>query len=350
MSRDKAQGAPPDWRRTYWQVCLPATGVLVTACLYALINGTLLANTAPPDPLDLKVRVFEKKTEDRKDDPKKANGTKATIPVWHEVGTVNAAAGKFEQRHRYLDVQARQLTYLTTWSVMNLLQGALAVVVLAVSAGTIRKYWRRGKDNQVLWVALLILLGSLGLLGLLQCTSVIDLTLSRSLYGVLNEEIRKATDLAGRAGFVTTLGDLSVALVIVVMPFSLCVLLHSSEKAEGRFDRLQLSMYCTALLLVVGAIQVSFQSRGPALFFDDHTSLEQIAQIALSRGLLVGAIFSIALAFVFLPAGPVLRGQESDRIEGNAIASKWNWFTELFAVFAPVAAALPVGKLFELLQ
>jgi hypothetical protein len=46
-------------RDTYWQVCLPATGIVVTACLYALVNGLLLANTAPTDPLNLKVRVFD---------------------------------------------------------------------------------------------------------------------------------------------------------------------------------------------------------------------------------------------------------------------------------------------------
>jgi hypothetical protein len=179
---------------------------------------------------------------------------------------------------------------------------------------------------------------------------VIDLTLARSAHGELEVKIREATQLAAPVRLVTGFGNVSVGLVIVVLPFSLCVLLHSGQPVGERFGRLQLLMYCTALLLAVGAIQVSFQSRWPALFFDDHTNLEQIAQTALSRGLLVGATFTIASAFVFLPVGSALRGQESDLGKGNAIVSRWNWFTELFAVLAPVAAALPFGKLFDLLQ
>jgi hypothetical protein len=151
-----------------------------------------------------------------------------------------------------------------------------------------------------------------------------------------------------RSELLTTTGNVSVALVIFVVPFALCVLLHSRESETKRFERLQLLMLSTALLLVSGAVQVSVQSRWPALFFDDSTNLDQIAQIALSRGLLVGSVFSTALAFIFLPAGATLHAQAFYGKDNNDIASRWSWFTQLFSVLAPLIAAVPISKLFEL--
>jgi hypothetical protein len=86
------------------------------------------------------------------------------------------------------------------------------------------------------------------------------------------------------------------------------------------------------------------------LFFDDDTSIQSVAQMATGAGLLVGAVFTAASGLVFLPAGFLLY---SEGAASGALAPKSNgknWFTEIIAILAPVLTALPIAKLFEVVQ
>jgi hypothetical protein len=104
-------------------------------------------------------------------------------------------------------------------------------------------------------------------------------------------------------------------------------------------------MYWTAFLLVVGVIQVTYQNRLPALFFDDEFNVQKIGQMASGTGLLIGGMFSVAMALVFLPAGFVLEAKRPPSVTDE---NKKAWFTEIVAVLAPVLTALPISKLFDI--
>src|SRR5262249_25078008 len=160
------------------------------------------------------------------------------------------------------------------WTVLNLLQGALTIALVALSVGAICAYWRKEywilwhKEYCAVWIAAAIIAGGVGMLALLDGREVIDVTLKNSLHGILNSQILDAVHLQSVADIVNKLGNLSIVVVTLMVPFCLCVLLRSSEKPEQRFERLQSLMYWTAILLVTGAVQVSYQSRWPMLFFD----------------------------------------------------------------------------------
>jgi hypothetical protein len=141
----------------------------------------------------------------------------------------------------------------------------------------------------------------------------------------------------------------SVAAVVVITPLALCLLLYSPEvdRAE-RVHRFHHLMYWTAFLLVVGVIQVIYQNRMPALFFDDEFNRQRVGELASATGLLVGAVFTVALGLVFLPAAFVLGDPPAEDGDREKSGSKKNWLAELFAVLAPVLTAIPVGRLFEL--
>ena len=339
-----------------WRGCLPAIGIFSTACIIALVNFTLLTNRTPEEFAKLKIRVFEKKPRDKKDAEKKNEEKHFGRPA-QEIGAIGGLIDQFPERKRFVDVQTRELTFLTTWASINLLQGALGIVVLALTINTIWRYWPyrtkhhlpQGTQEAIIASGCIIVV-TFAMLGLLNFFGILDLTLKNSLIGELDDAMRRAVQLQSKVEALTSFGNASVGLVTALTPFSISILLVSRKHRERRFQRCQHLMYWTAFLLVVGVIQVSYQSRWPALFFDDEFNIQQVAQASLSRGLLVGSVFSVASALVFLPAGFVLAPSTAFQNAADAVDPKKNWFTEIFAVLAPVVAALPFGKLFELVQ
>jgi hypothetical protein len=143
----------------------------------------------------------------------------------------------------------------------------------------------------------------------------------------------------------TMIGNVSIVLVIVITPLAVCVLLNASPQPK-RFQEFQQLMYWTAFLLVAGVVQVTYQNRLPALFFDDEFNVQHIGQMASGTGLLIGGVFSVALGFVFLPAGFVLDDSPTETTQPKE--TKKSWFTEIVAVLAPLLTALPISKLFDI--
>ncbi len=159
---------------------------------------------------------------------------------------------------------------------------------------------------------------------------------------------RDAIGIPAKITFLTDACNISIVMVILMVPLALCVILASREDITKRYSEYQQLIYWTAFLLVAGVIQVTYQNRMPALFFDDDFNLQKIRQLASSAGLQVGGMFSVALALVFLPAGFILDtllpvSKESQQNQGNK-----SWYTEIIAVLAPMLTALPISKLFDI--
>jgi hypothetical protein len=221
------------------------------------------------------------------------------------------------------------------------------VAVLVVSFRTLRLYSTRAKWRFL--VAPAALLGVCVVVALvLLAREQLPLSPGHRVNGRLQEAIREAVAMAGPIDVLTTVGNLSVALVVVVTPLAVCLLLYSPEieRAE-RVRRFHHLMYWTALLLVVGVVQVTYQNRMPGLFFDDEFNRQRVGETASASGLMVGAVFTVALGLVFLPAASVL-GEPAAEPGPDAVGPTRNWLAELLAVLAPVLTALPVGRLFEL--
>ena len=343
-----------------WLTYLPALGICVTAGLLLFVSECLLGKVEVQENDFDKFQVRspeEKKAADEKGQVKDKARTKIVIlgtrtPV--ELGTIKEIIDRFKDRSEKLDVQTRKLSFLTTWSVVNILQGALAIVVLALSGRILWRY-RPCKDPDVpkkkskanLWIALFLIVSSVVLIVVADQTGLAPLSVQKSVNGVLQKEARKALGLTSEIGVLTNVGNVSIVLVIVFAPLSLCLLLYSSLYREQQFRDFQQLMYWTAFLLVVGVIQVTYQNRMPALFFDDEFNVQQIGQMASGTGLLVGSVLSVAMGLVFLPAGFIL-GERFPA--GGAVQDNrgMGWFTEIVAVLAPVLTALPIGKLFDI--
>ncbi len=344
-------------RRT-WHVCLPArhlrcawiptTGVAVTAALLLLVAVCLFSNSdlEAGAVRDLAVRVMPNK----QDDEKKV-GEKGAEQRVKEIGPLGKIVDGFKGRSKHLDVRAKQQAFLSIWGVANLIQGALTVVVLVLAARIIIWFTPELCWKEVVWRPIGVLFAIVGLLFVVNTTGIVPLTLDKGLLSHLQNLVEKEAGMRGYVSFLTKIGNVFTALVALLVPVAVGVLLLGSPMStKRRRERFKALMYSTALLLVVGVIQVTYQSRWAALFFDDETSIQSIAQMAAGAGLLVGAVFTTASGFVFLPAGYLLHRRESAEADPSSAAPSKSWLTEILAILAPVLTALPVAKLFEIVR
>jgi hypothetical protein len=327
--------------------CIPACGVFSTAVLLLLVHYCLLSKLGFPcddsERLNIPVSLDKKHKDDKAGE--KPGAEKLNSRRWKDTGTVDQSLKAYKQRAGYLDVRAKQQAFLSIWAVANLLQGALTIVVLVLSIITIYTHWPRNK--QVVGFPLAILLLSVFVVTTVKSCGILDLTLDDSLLHFLQRSIQREAGLESRVTLLTGIANFSIVLVSIVTPLSVGLLLKSPEPLKKRLERFQDLMYWTAFLLVVGVIQVNYQNRWSALLFDDDLSIQSVTQMAAGTGLLVGGVFTVASGLVFLPAGFLLNWANT---AAKGSTSKKSWFMEIASVLAPVVAALPIAKLFEIVN
>jgi hypothetical protein len=356
--------------------CLPALGVAVTAALLLVAGNSLLDATdkltgpdAQPDQrlkdrfgqLVARAPAEPEKGKEKKNPAGPLIGSQPAVLI----GSLKEATEAFDRRAMYVDVQARCLSLLQVWTVANLLQGGMAVVVLVLA---VRAATRHGRGAGVLPFALpaLILVAALMTVLLLDRTGLFPLTGKQNVATLLQTAARKAVKIEEAASWLTGVGNGSIIAVLVAVPLALGALVHSStrpaerlesdehreasahrEECFGEFQRL---LYCTSGLLVAGAVQVTVQHRLPELLFDDEFLVQHVHQMASGVGLLIGGVFTVALAFVFVPCGLVLgrglpaaaTGAATGATPAAPVAP--TWLKEFLAVIAPLVAVFPVGK------
>jgi multisubunit Na+/H+ antiporter MnhB subunit len=240
---------------------------------------------------------------------------------------------------------------MMTWGATQIAQGALTLILLWLCVGILRRTsWKSRRI--VFWptfavVAIIVLL-------FLSRSFFFEFTLGRTVLGKLQDQIRKSTRLTDRIGLLTDVGNVATGAAVVLTSAALSVLLRRPEKdTERRLELLRQIMYCSACLLVAGVVQVNLQHRWFALYFDDDYNIQQIGQAASGFSLLVGAVFSVASAFLFLPAGLLLEKHlpsAENQVAAQRGDSRSGWIMEILAILAPVLAALPFGKLLDVFQ
>jgi hypothetical protein len=347
----------PDNRQRCLLMCLPALGLAVTAALFVFVSHNLLGKVELPrtEFNALAVRApAEKKDDDTKAGGKaepKAKGPMIGTRPAVDLGTAETVINDLPNRSKKLDVQTRRLGYLTTWTVANLVQGGVVVFVLGLAIWLVWRYRKSTQPRWMLWLPLAVSVISMASIVAGDKTRWAPLSVDKSVNSRLQNDARDRLKLADEIECMTGVGNISIVLVIACVPVALGVLLYSAihENCSQRLKYFQRLLYATALLLVVGVIQVIYQNRMPALFFDDDFNVQQIGQMAAGTGLLVGGLFTVALGLVFLPAGFILGAHRSENVsaDGEGTSSK-TWLTELLAVLAPVLTALPISKLFDI--
>ncbi len=340
--------------RRYAMLSLPALGLLVTALLILLVHGCLLSGVkmekADFEALRVRSPMEKKDTKEKAEEPPKfgAIGTRPAV----EFGTVREVidarlkkpADKPPEPSAILDVRTRQLNYLTTWSAINLLQGALALVVLVLAGRIIWWHWRELPSRKAYCLPGAIAVVSVALVFVGDWKGFAPFSMRGSVNEQLQNEARKAFGSDFAINSLTMVGNLGITAVVVTVALGLGMLLDSLAERPVRLLQFRQLMRWTGVLLVVGVIQVTYQNRMPALFFDDEFNIQHIGQMASGTGLVIGGVFSVAMGLVFLPVGHFLGDPAASADEPSTRGG----LAEILAVLAPVLTALPIGKLFDL--
>lgn len=333
---------------------MPAFGIVTTTGLILLVCNCLLTGVqiSEADLNQLTVRSpAERKDSDKKESENKEPESKSKnvsarmigVGPVVELGKANEVVESYPKRSKNLDVKARILTYLTTWAAFNLVQAAVTAVVLFLSFRLLMKYWN--VTERLIFVLALLLNGACAVAVVVgDDFGLAPVAVPHSVSGQLQDLAREYMGIKTRIDRLTDIGNISIVTVVVLVPSTLCLVLSSAACAKERYEDLQLLMFWTAFLDVASVVQVTYQNRMPALFFDDEFNVQIIYQMASGTGLLIGGLFTVALGLVFLPASYWLQS----KIEHGGDECEKGWLAQILAVLAPVVTAIPVGKLFDI--
>lgn len=170
-------------------------------------------------------------------------------------------------------------------------------------------------------------------------------------------ERESGTEIVGLArvfGAMTT-----SAIVLLLLAASATTWNAAKDTVEAHLEGIRTIFNVSAALLVAQSIQIAALYSWPAAALEDaQDTTGPLGATALLMAGLAGAVFSVALMIVYLPAVSVLRGlaRENDSLAAEALLQRqgvrdsgMQWILRLLQALSPLLAAVPISGLLALL-
>lgn len=247
-----------------------------------------------------------------------------------------------------LDVEGRELAARLTWGIAAILFVALSVATISIA---VWQLWTLASHPTSIIIA-----GIVAAIG----TAILVWRLDMLAPGNLELLGPLLTELEGRGGTrvmatARGLSGLAAAAVVLMMCAGSAITWRTDvDLLEPQSEGLRSIFNTGAAMLVAGVIEVAALYGCAASAFEAGDS-GALSRAAIAAAGFTGALFSAALALVYLPAVSTLRQRAREHDQAGVVAKSFGestlqQFGRLLQALAPLLAALPASGLFALLQ